>query len=106
MSIITGHPNNAVANKVSKQIAAIISRRGVRLFYIGRTVDLPKTKSRHGADAIETVYETDSVDYAIDMEGEMIDRFYDDPRCCNDQEHGGGNVSPEWRQQVYVALWY
>jgi hypothetical protein len=105
MTSITGRPKD-VKRDVKHKIMDIIEDDDVDEFYIGRTVDLDKTLSRHGADDIFPVYETESVDYAIEMEDRMIDKFYDHEKCNNKQDHGGGGVSDNYRYYVYVAVWY
>lgn len=49
--------------------------------------------------------ETTSVGRALDVEGALVDHFYDHLKCSNDQTHGGGGVG-HGDHHVYLAPWF
>lgn len=102
---VTGHVHEVYDELVSI-VEEIAADSGVRNFYIGRTVDLEQTLSRHGCDEIHPIYETSSVDYALSIEGALIDDFIDHWKNWNDANSSGGGISDEYQQIVYVAVWY
>ena len=83
-----------------------MNHRDVKEFYIGRGVDPSERKSYHDSDDIVAIYFTDSVENAIAIEDALIKSFYNDPKCSNDAPHGGGGVSEEYGNYVYVAIWF
>lgn len=102
---IKGWPRDVI-RPLGNEVSDIIEDQEVEEFYIGRTNDLTAAKSRHGCDEIIALYETDNADYAIDVENVLIETFISDPKCSNTVPHGGGGVSDEYINYVYIALWY
>lgn len=102
---IKGWPADVLTD-LANCISQFIRRREVKEFYIGRTNDCDKTKSRHGCDEIFPMYETESPDNAIYVEDSMIRTFIEHPKCNNANNHGGGGASDEYINYVYLACWY
>jgi hypothetical protein len=104
MEPLTGYPRE-VLPKLVRIVDSIAKDREVEEFYIGRTVDPHKRMTELASDSIFPIYSTDSADHAIEVEGGLIGQFYNHPKCSNDAPHGGGGVSEEYRDYVYVAIW-
>lgn len=104
MEPLTGYPGN-VFLKLVGIVDSIANNRDVEEFYIGRTVDPYKRMVEHDSDTIFPIYSTDSADHAIEVEDGLIGRFYNHPKCSNDASHGGGGVSEEYGNYVYVVVW-
>ena len=104
MEPLTGWPKD-VLNELIEHVSLINSRKSVKKFYIGRTVDVDNRKSDHSCDEIEAIYSTDSPDNAIVIEDILIKKFYNYNKCINNANHGGGGVSEEYGSYVYVAIW-
>jgi len=102
---LTGWPK-CVLQELIRYIEYIANRREINEFYIGRGIDLDERRRQHGCDDIIALYETDSIDNAIEVENALINRFYGHPKCSNDAPHGGGGVSEEYKYQVYLAIWF
>jgi|TARA_B100000315_G_scaffold11842_2_gene11389 hypothetical protein len=75
------------------------------MFYIGRTVNLSATASRHRCDDIIPIYETTSVNNVQAVEEYLINYFYEHPKNDNDAAHSGGGVTEGYWNYVYVAIW-
>jgi hypothetical protein len=95
-----------VFDAVCDSVDNVIEDEDVEEFYIGRTVDPVGTKSRHDADELYLVYETTSLDSAMDMEHALIKVFIDHPKCNNDEGSCAGGM-PETFDfcYAYVAVW-
>ena len=80
-------------------------------FKIGRTNDTTVRHRDYSArytpapTHLIAIYETDSVNHALDIEAALIGRFIKHAKCLNEADHAGGGVSPSYRQYVYVAVW-
>jgi hypothetical protein len=105
MEPLTGYPRD-VFLKLVEIVDTIANERATRMFYIGRCVDPRKRMLEHGSDIIYPIYYTESVDHAITVEDALINHFYDYQKCDNDAPHGGGGVSEEYGNYVYVAAWF
>jgi len=93
-------------NQSASEINSIIRSRNVAGFKIGRSIDVPKRGCSHGCDAIFTVFNTSSTNFALQAEHTLINHFYNHPKCWNQAAHSGGNLSRDYYQNVYVAVWY
>jgi hypothetical protein len=102
---LTGRPSE-VMPRLRQRVSGYIANQKVKEFYIGRTNDAVATKSRHGAQEVVSLYETESVDNAIVVEDSLIKSFYEHAKCSNDNDHSGGGASDGWTNYVYLALWY
>ena len=102
---IKGWPAD-VLDPLVDMISEVVEEDQIDEFYIGRTNDLVATRSRHRADEVHSLYQTDSADNAIDVEDKLIKTFKDHPKCSNDSEHGGGGASDDFVNYVYLAVWY
>ena len=102
---IKGWPAEVV-DVLADIISDIIAPPEVEEFYIGRTNNLSATRSRHDCDEIFGIYETDSVDNAIEVENALIKIFVTHPKCSNNSDHGGGGASDDYINGAYIALWY
>ena len=105
IEIVTGWPNNEM-EKLKRKVRYIANKTEVKEFYIGRTKDLTATSNRHGCDEIVPIYQSDSVANILEVEYELIKTFIDHPKCSNDADNSGGNISEEYVNYVYVAVWY
>ena len=103
--MISGWPSHVIL-RLARLARYIVSKNEVHSFYIGRTTDLIASRSRHGCDDIIPIYETTSADHAMQIEYELIDTFYDHPKCINDAPHSGGGVADGYINFVYVAVWH
>ncbi len=95
-----------VLDELESIVRGIANHYNVAEFYIGRTNDIVTTKSRHGCEQIITIYETDSLINAEEVEDTLINEFLNHSKNSNDQEHSGGGTSKGYINFVYVALWY
>ena len=95
-----------------EEVVHFIARDGtVDAFKIGRTND-PAVRLR-AYDAkyyprptrLIEIYETESLDHALHVEGTLIQAFLGHQKCWNEAGHAGGGVAPGYRQYVYVAVW-
>ncbi len=102
---ISGWPEEVI-EQLATEIHRLTGNHRVNEFYIGRTNDLTATRSRHDADEVIALYQTESVENAITVEDGLIDLFYDNVKCSNEHDHGGGGASDEFINYVYVAVWY
>lgn len=105
MEPLTGWPNDVLPELISI-VDSIANDRDIKEFYIGRSVDPIQRKSFHDSDDIVCIYFSDSVDNAIAVESVLIEEFYSHPKCSNDAPHGGGGVTTEYGNYVYVAVWF
>ncbi len=103
---LKGWPADVIPNLKRNYVPPIIGIRKLREFYIGRTDNLAATRSRHDADDIIPLYETDSADNAIEVEEALIQAFYDYVKCSNENDHAGGGASDSFVNYVYIAMWY
>ncbi len=104
MEILTGWPKDVVS-ELYGYISDLSTNARIKEFYIGRTNNLDTRKSAHECDHILPVYETESVDHAVEVEDTLIKKFYNQNKCLNDNPHGGGGASDEYVNYVYVAVW-
>lgn len=102
---IKGWPSDVI-EILESVILDIVQTPKVVEFYIGRTDNIPATKSRHNCEEIYPLYETDSADHAIEVEDALIKGFFSHSKCCNDVDHGGGGASDYYLNYVYIALWF
>jgi hypothetical protein len=105
METLTGWPPH-VLNALEEWVKEIADDDDTLEFYIGRAVDPDERQSQHGSDDIILIYETDSPDNAIIVEEALIQTYISHPKCSNDADDARGNVSDQWRNFVYVAVWY
>lgn len=105
MYLTTGWPKDVFPMLV-QLVNSIVNQKSVKEFYIGRGRDPSERKSYHSSDDIFAIYFTDSVDNSIAIESALIDTFYDHQKCNNKAQHGGGGVSEEYGNYVYVAIWF
>ncbi|MGO9646361.1 MAG: hypothetical protein ACLPY5_16635 [Candidatus Bathyarchaeia archaeon] len=103
---LKGWPADVISNLKTNYVPPIVAQSNVQEFYIGRTDNLVASRSRHGADDIIPLYETDSADNAIQVEEALIQQFYGDAKCSNENDHAGGGASDDYVNYVYIALWY
>lgn len=107
---LTGWPA-AVLPVLHAQVSEAVGDRGLVAFKIGRTNDPAARESAYRQEydpplsGLVAAYRTDSVKHALDVEAALITAFRDHPKCLNVADHAGGNVSPDYVQYVYVALW-
>ena len=92
--------------RLKRTVRYIVNKTEVKEFYIGRTNDLTATSNRHGCDEIVPIYQSDSVANILAVEDKLIKTFVDLPKCSNDADNSGGNISEEYVNYVYVAVWY
>lgn len=104
MEPLTGYPRYVIP-KLIQVVNSIANDRSISLFYIGRAVDPRKRMIEHDSDSVMPIYYTESVDHAINVEDVLIDYFYEHPKCDNDAPHGGGGISEDYGNYVYVAVW-
>jgi len=102
---LTGRPKQVIF-KLKKFIEEIDDDDDVDTYYLGRTNDPEARQSEHGANELVELYQTDSVDNAIEVEEAIIQIFIGHDKCDNEADHGGGGVSDDPPQFVYVALWF
>jgi len=102
---IKGWPIDVI-EPLNELISSAAQNKNIKEFYIGRTNDLVATRSRHDADEVHPLYQTDSADNAIIVEDYLIKSFIKHYKCSNDNEHGGGGVSDDYINYVYLAVWY
>lgn len=90
---------------LQSELADFIEEPEIAEFYIGRTNDLGAAQSRHGCDDILDMYQTDSVEHAMDVEDALVKAFHRHPKCSNDAKHSGGGASDGFVNYVYIAIW-
>jgi hypothetical protein len=90
--------------RLKRSIAAAVAGASVDEFYIGRSVNMEGRSSDHGCHEIRCLYETQSVERALDLEDALIKHFHNHPKNNNDEAHSGGSTA-EGIQHVYLALW-
>lgn len=105
MKLRSGWPSDVISG-LKRRVRHIANSDEVSIFYIGRTTDLIASRSRHRCHDIIPIYKTSSADHATQIEYELIDTFYDHPKCDNDAPHSGGGVADDYTNYVYVAVWY
>lgn len=86
--------------RLKRQIAVTVASNRVRRFYIGRSVNVDVKEG----DDVRYLYETRSLNRALDLQDALVRHFYNHPKNDNWQEHAGGNVA-EGIQRIYIALW-
>jgi hypothetical protein len=107
---LRGWPRQVLA-QLESLVDGAARHDGVYNFKIGRTNDITVRECAYGREyrpgpsRLVAIYETGSVDHALMVEGELIAAFMAHPKCLNEADHAGGNVSPDYVQYVYVALW-
>ncbi len=105
---ITGFPSG-VLTSLMNTIDAIIARRNVEYFYIGRTNDPYSTMIRHGQydyDQLILIYTTSSTEHVKEVEDFLIKEYKKHPKNDNNAAHSGGNISNIPPQYVYIAIQY
>jgi hypothetical protein len=101
---LKGWPRDVIP-VLMRELAGFIEDDEIEEFYIGRTDDLTSTRSRHGCDDILDLYQTDSVENAMDVEHALINAFHTHRKCSNDAKHSGGGAQDYYINYVYVAIW-
>jgi hypothetical protein len=112
---VTGWPAD-VLPYLTLLIEQAVSDRSISWFKIGRSNDPDGRESAYqteyakkhpfrGPDYFVAVYETSSIDNVMDVEQALIRAFEYKFKGLNIADNAGGNVSPEYVQYVYVALW-
>ena len=102
---LKGNPDE-VLDDLEQVILEAIEREEISQFYIGRSVDLDTTQERHGSDEIIALYEPESAENAIEVEGSLLKTFYNHPKCENEREQGDADIPVEFPGCVYLAIWY
>ena len=102
----TGWPDANLLDSVLAEILDFVDQDQVDTFYVGHTNDLVATRSRHNAADIFPVYQTESVDSVLDVEGLMIDQTFGHEKSENDAADERGGVSEGFVNYVYVAVWW
>lgn len=105
MKVETGWPAD-VSRKLYSKVYGLANRPNVDEFYIGRSVEPDQNSARHGYDDIKSIYYSDSIVNAKEVENDLIELFGGHPKCNNDAPDGRGGHAPGYGQYVYVALWY
>lgn len=105
MKPLTGWPKD-IFPALIQFLDSIVDHKSVKKFRIGRSVDPSQRASLHGGDDTFAIYFTDSVDNAIAIESTLIETFYTHPKCVNRAPHGGGGITEEQGNYVYVAIWF
>lgn len=90
--------------RLKRSIATTVASPRVAEFYIGRSVNMEGRNGDHQSHDIRCLYETASLERALDIEDALIKHFFGHPKNNNRQEHSGGNVT-EGLHHIYVALW-
>lgn len=106
MKILTGWPSKVKPKLYSKVYYIANQKIEVENFYVGRTGELGQRKSAIGSDMIFPIYQTDSIENAIEIEEYLIKAFYFHPKCLNEAQHGGGGTSEDYLSFVYIATWF
>ena len=101
---LKGWPNDVIEDLVACA-ARLITDKSITGFYIGRTNDLNATTRRHSTDNVLALYETDSVNNAIEIENNLIKVFFEHHKCKNENDHAGGGASDAYVNYVYLARW-
>lgn len=101
---LKGWPRDVIS-VLQREVGDFIKETEIVEFYLGRTNNLGATQSRHGCDSILDLYQTDSVENAIDVEDALVKSFHNHPRCSNDARHSGGGASDGYVNYVYIAIW-
>ena len=104
MDPVTGWPE-AVIDELDGRVDGITENERVVEFYIGRTNNLNASLSRHDADDILPLYQTDSVDNAMDVEAVLLEKYITHPKCSNEVDDERGGVAEGDMQFVYVCVW-
>jgi hypothetical protein len=99
-----GSPNQVIKS-LEQLVLETINQDNVIEFYLGRTNNLPATQLRHGCNSIHELYETESLSRILEVEDFLIKTFKNHPKCSNKNAHSGGNISPDYFQYFYIALW-
>lgn len=104
VKIETGWPNNIMVI-LKRKVRYIVDKVEVKEFYIGRTNDLKATLNRHRCNEIVPIYQSDSIPNICVVEDELINTFISYSKCSNDADNSKGNISEEYVNYVYVAIW-
>lgn len=105
MEPLTGWPNDVLRELIDLVSSDVAENPIVTEFYIGRSVNPAGRASDHGSDDIISIYFSDSIDNAIEVEETLIEEFHDHPKCSNHSPHGGGGTAEDYGSYVYVAVW-
>jgi len=102
--ILKGWPRDVLA-PARRTVAHLAGLRQIDRFYIGRGVDPEKRRSAHRAHAVVPIYETDSVENAMQVEEFLNARFFNHAKNDNASWDARGGTSQDYVNYVYVALW-
>lgn len=101
----TGWPSDVLPN-IEDQVSIIADLDELDTFYIGRTNDLDDALFSHDCDEVFPLYETMNVRHAREVEEELVDIFFDHPKCENHHAPAPGRSFEGDLNYVYVAVWY
>lgn len=107
---LTGWPTN-ILDILHARVRNTASHPSIYYFKIGRTNDIDVRLGGYRQEynppptRLVAIYETSSVDHALIVEAALIEAHIEHPKCLNNANHAGGNVSPDYYQYVYLALW-
>jgi hypothetical protein len=101
---LKGWPSSVIP-VLLREVTDFVEESEIEWFYIGRTDNLAATQSRHGCHDILDLYQTDSVENAMDVEDALIKAFHNHPKSTNDAKHSGGGTQEYYINYVYVAIW-
>lgn len=102
---LTGWPKDVFPELV-RHTKFFVNHKSVIEFYIGRSVDPAQRKSDHKCDNIAVIYFTFSIESAKIIENALLKVFYNHPKCNNEAQHAAGNISEEYGNYIYIALWF
>jgi ubiquinone/menaquinone biosynthesis C-methylase UbiE len=101
----TGWPSEVLPN-IEDQVSIIADLDDLDSFYIGRTNDLDEALFSHDCDEVFPLYEAMNVRHAREVEAEMVDIFFDHPKCENQHAPVPGGSFEGDVNHVYMAVWY
>ena len=94
------------ARAISK-VRNLLEKENIVGFKIGKTDDCIRRENEYKAEGytqLITLVELDSSEKANQIESKLISVFSEDRRCNNKRDGGGGNISPNNRYFVYIAI--
>ena len=101
----TGWPSDVLLN-IEDQVSIIADLDELDSFYIGRTNDLDEALFSHDCDEVFPLYKTMNVRHAWEVEAELVDIFFDHPKCENQHAPASGGSFEGDISYVYVAVRY
>jgi len=107
---LRGWPRQVLA-QLETLVDGAAQHAGVYNFKIGRTKDITVRELAYGREyepapsQLVAIYETDSVDHALLVKASLIAAFKAHPKSLDEAKHAGGNVSSDYVQYGYAALW-